>query len=52
MKVDNIMGSLQTFELRLGEKSENKKSLAFESNGESLEDKDEDLSEDLVLLGK
>ncbi|XP_058747123.1 uncharacterized protein LOC131620121 [Vicia villosa] len=52
MKVDDLMGSFQTFEMRLGEKCEKKNYLAFVSNAESLEDKSEDLSEDLVLLGR
>ncbi|XP_058783024.1 uncharacterized protein LOC131657673 [Vicia villosa] len=52
MKVDDLMGSLQTFEMGHGEKSEKKKSVTFVSNAESPEDKERDLSEDLVLLGR
>ena len=57
MKVDELVGSLQTFELGISEKSEKKKSIAFVSNAEDSEDegsqaKDEGVSKELVLLGK
>ena len=57
MKVDELMGSLQTFELGISEKSEKKKSIAFVSNVEDLEDEcdldtDERIFNAIVLLGR
>lgn len=51
------MGSLQTFELGISEKSEKKKSIAFVSNIEDLKDEcdldtDEGISNAIVLLGR
>lgn len=57
MKVDELMGSLQTFELGISEKSKKKKNIAFVSNVEDLEDEcdldaDEGISNVIVLLGR
>lgn len=57
IKVDELMGSLQTFELGISEKSEKKKSIAFVSNIEDLEDEcdldtNEGISNVIVLLGR
>ncbi|WJX19410.1 hypothetical protein P8452_09112 [Trifolium repens] len=58
MKVEEVVGSLQTFEMNFSDKVEKKgKNIAFTSNTDSKEADDdtdtrEDLSEELVLLGK
>src|SRR6266487_424122 len=57
MKLDELVGSLQTFELSMKDKTEKKnKSIAFVSNtdeeSESDKEADENISEALVLLGK
>ncbi|KAK2369873.1 gag-protease polyprotein [Trifolium repens] len=58
MKVEEAVGSLQTFEMNFSDKVEKKgKNIAFASNTDSKEADDdtdtrEDLSEELVLLGK
>lgn len=57
MKVNELMGSLQTFELGINEKSEKKKNIAFVSHVEDLEDEcdldtNEGISNAIVLLGR
>ena len=58
MRVDELIGSLQTFELEISDGSEKKaKSIAFMSNTkekeeESGQDTDEDLENDVALLGR
>ncbi|WJX88834.1 hypothetical protein P8452_70878 [Trifolium repens] len=58
LKVEEVVGSLQTFEMNFSDKVEKKgKNIVFTSNTDSKEadndlDTREDLSEDLVLLGK
>ncbi|MCI48639.1 gag-pol polyprotein, partial [Trifolium medium] len=58
MKVDELVGSLQTFELAVSERSEKKnKSIAFVSNADDEElqndmDTDESISDAIVLLGR
>ncbi|GAU35618.1 hypothetical protein TSUD_30350 [Trifolium subterraneum] len=57
MKLDELVGSLQTFELSMKDRTEKKnKSIAFVSNAdeesESDKEADENISEALVLLGK
>ena len=56
MKVDELIGSLQTFELKLSGKSEKKnKSIAFVSNTDEGDDEDyegENLSDALAMLAK
>jgi hypothetical protein len=56
MKVEEIVGSLQTFEKNFSDKVDKKgKNIAFASNTESEkvdDDPSEDLSEDIVLLGR
>ncbi|XP_057437675.1 uncharacterized protein LOC130729849 [Lotus japonicus] len=53
MKVDELIGSLQTFELNFGDKTEKKnKSNAFVSNTDDIDCKSENLSEALALLGR
>ncbi|GAU26327.1 hypothetical protein TSUD_56250 [Trifolium subterraneum] len=57
MKLDELVGSIQTFELSMKDRTEKKnKSIAFVSNtdeeSESDKEADEDISEALVLLGK
>lgn len=58
MRVDELIGSLQTFELGLSDRTEKKsKNLAFVSNDEGEEDEydldtDEGLTNAVVLLGK
>jgi hypothetical protein len=58
MKVEELVGSLQTFEMNFSDKVEKKgKNIAFTSNTDSEEvdddlDTREDLSEDIVLLGR
>ncbi|KAK2362889.1 gag-protease polyprotein [Trifolium repens] len=56
MKVEEVVGSLQTFEMNFSEKVEKKgKNIAFTSNTEEADDNldtREDLSEEIVLLGK
>ena len=58
MRVDELIGSLQTFELGLSDRAEKKsKNLAFVSNDEGEEDEydldtDEGLTNAVVLLGK
>ncbi|XP_057425914.1 uncharacterized protein LOC130719307 [Lotus japonicus] len=56
IKVDELIGSLQTFEMSLNDRPEKKnKSIAFVSNmdeDQSDKDPDENLSEDIALLGR
>ncbi|MCH92223.1 gag-pol polyprotein, partial [Trifolium medium] len=58
MKVDELVGSLQTFELGVSERSEKKnKSITFVSNVDDEEEQsdmetDESISEAIVLLGR
>ncbi|XP_057445983.1 uncharacterized protein LOC130738093 [Lotus japonicus] len=57
IKVDELIGSLQTFEMSLNERSDKKnKSIAFVSNAEdddaSEKESDENLSEAITLLGR
>lgn len=56
LKVDELIGSLQTYELKLGEKPEKKtKSIAFVSNtteGDDADSESENLSEALALLAR
>ncbi|XP_057432426.1 uncharacterized protein LOC130725194 [Lotus japonicus] len=56
MKVDELIGSMQTYELKLGDKPEKRsKSIAFVSNTDDGDDADcegENLSEALALLAK
>ena len=58
MRVDELIGSLQTFELGMSDGSEKKvKSIAFMSNTEEKEEEsgqdiDEDLANDVALLGR
>jgi hypothetical protein len=55
-KVEEVVGSLQTFEMNFSDKVEKKgKNIAFASNTDSEKVDDnpsEDLSEDIVLLGR
>src|SRR3954465_5951499 len=55
MKVEELIGSLQTFEMGISENSEKKnKSIAFVSNSqeEVEESREENLSESIAMLGK
>ncbi|KAK2390880.1 gag-protease polyprotein [Trifolium repens] len=53
MKVEEVVGSLQTFEMNFSDKIEKKgKSIAFISNTDNEEVDEEDLSKDIVLLGR
>ncbi|KAK2403194.1 gag-protease polyprotein [Trifolium repens] len=53
MKVEELVGSLQTFEMNFSDKIEKKgKSIAFTSNTDNEEVDEEDLSKDIVLLGR
>jgi hypothetical protein len=58
MKVEEVVGSLQTFEMNFSDKTEKKgKSIAFTSNIDNEEvdddlDTKEDLSDDIVLVGR
>src|SRR3954469_20652101 len=55
MKVEELIGSLQTFEMGINENSEKKnKSIAFVSNSqeEVEESREENLSESIAMLGK
>src|SRR3954464_7201440 len=55
MKVEELIGSLQTFEMGISENSEKKnKSIAFVSNSqeEAEESREENLSESIAMLGK
>ena len=58
MRVNELIGSLQTFELGMSDGSEKKaKSIAFMSNTEEEDeeggqDTDEDLENDIALLGR
>ncbi|MCH98734.1 gag-pol polyprotein [Trifolium medium] len=58
MKVDELVGSLQTFELTINERSEKKtKSIVFVSNADDEElendmDANESISDAIVLLGR
>ncbi|WJX56910.1 hypothetical protein P8452_42523 [Trifolium repens] len=53
MKVEEVVGSLQTFEMNFNDKVEKKgKSIAFTSNIDSEEVDKEDLSDDIALLEK
>ncbi|KAK2396121.1 gag-protease polyprotein [Trifolium repens] len=53
MKVEEIVGSLQTFEMNFSDKVEKKgKNIAFTSNTDSEEVVEEDLSDDIALLGR
>ncbi|KAI5444767.1 hypothetical protein KIW84_013155 [Lathyrus oleraceus] len=53
IKVDELIGSIQTFEISINERSENKnKGIAFVSNTkESQSDKEENLPDDIAFLG-
>ncbi|WJX28187.1 beta-glucosidase [Trifolium repens] len=53
MKVEELVGSLQTFEMNFSDKIEKKgKNIAFTSNTDNVEVDEEDLSKDIVLLGR
>jgi hypothetical protein len=53
MKVEEVVGSLQTIEMNFSDKIEKKgKNIAFTSNTDNEEDDEEDLSKDIVLLGR
>ncbi|KAK2358620.1 gag-protease polyprotein [Trifolium repens] len=53
MKVEELVGSLQTFEMNFSDKFEKKgKNIAFTSNTDSEEVDEEDLSDDIALLGR
>jgi hypothetical protein len=56
MKVEELVGSLQTFEMNLSEQTEKKsKGIAFKSSADHEEedyDLDEDFSNDLALIGR
>ena len=57
MKVDELVGSLQTLELGISEKSEKKKNIVFVSNTDEPIDEcdldtEEGVSNAIVLLGK
>ncbi|KAK2382487.1 gag-protease polyprotein [Trifolium repens] len=53
MKVEEVVGSLQTFEMNFSDKPEKKgKSILFTSNTDSEQVDEEDLSDDIALLGK
>ena len=58
MRVDELIGSLETYELGMSDGSEKKvKTIAFMSNTEEKEeengqDTDEDLANDVTLLGR
>jgi hypothetical protein len=58
MKADELVGSLQTFEMNFSDKTEKKgKSIAFVSNADNGEvdsdlDTEEGLSDAIVLLGR
>ena len=53
MKVEEVVGSLQTFEMNFSNKPEKKgKSIVFTSNTDSEEVDEEYLSDDITLLGK
>ena len=55
MRVDELIGSLQTFEMGLNDGSEKKiKSMTFMSNteDENNQDVDEDLSKEVAMLGR
>ncbi|MCH81386.1 gag-protease polyprotein, partial [Trifolium medium] len=57
MKVEELIGSLKTFEVAINDKSESRfKSIAFVSNAEDNETKDSDagdnISESIALIGK
>ena len=53
MKVDELMGSLQTFKLAINEKAEKKKSITLVSNqGEDEPKSNEELSKTVGFLGK
>ncbi|KAK2436528.1 gag-protease polyprotein [Trifolium repens] len=53
MKVEELVGSLQTFEMNFSDKIEKKgKSIACTSNTDNEEVDEEDLSKDIVLLGR
>ena len=53
MKVEELMGSLQTFEMAICDKADKKKSIAFNVNTEKSQDEDnESITDDLVMLGR
>ncbi|WJX89653.1 hypothetical protein P8452_71632 [Trifolium repens] len=53
MKVEEVVGSLQTIEMNFSNKPEKKeKSIVFSSNTDNEEADEEDLSDDIALLGK
>ncbi|KAK2359883.1 gag-protease polyprotein [Trifolium repens] len=53
MKVEEVVGSLQTFEMNFSDKPEKKgKNIVFTSNTDSEQVDEEDLSDDIALLGK
>ena len=53
MKVDELMGSLQTYELAISEKTEKKKSIAFVSDlRENESNSNKDLSKAVGILEK
>ncbi|KAK2388682.1 gag-protease polyprotein [Trifolium repens] len=53
MKVAELVGSLQTFEMNFSDKIEKKgKSIAFTSNTDYEEVDEEDISDDIALLGR
>jgi hypothetical protein len=53
MKVEEVVGSLQTFEMNFSNKPEKKgKIIVFTSNTDNEEVDEEDLSDDIALLEK
>ena len=53
MKVEELVGSLQTFEMNFSDKIEKKgKSIVFTSNTDYEEVDEEDISDDIALLGR
>ncbi|KAK2396391.1 hypothetical protein QL285_058047 [Trifolium repens] len=53
MKVEEVVGSLQTFKMNFSDKIEKKgKSIAFTSNTDYEEVDEEDISDDIALLGR